>query len=265
MSESAQSGLPLLYKSVEPLDKERHASLGILSSRSSFSFAARASAVPVNIAEFNFALKSFPIVFTSATDPQAIAVMGLQQDQNLFVKPDGSWLPGSYIPLYVRRYPFIFGALQTDNQFALCVDTAAEMVSNDADQPFFHNGELAEAAKRGIENCQSFQAQHAATRKIMDRLASSGLLESREATITLRNGTVRVLGTYVGVNEARLAALSDEQFLQLRRDDLLPVIYLHLASLSNWMRLLDLHVARNMAESTMQPAAETGASLSPQT
>ena len=259
MSEPASSDLPLFYSAVEPLDKERHASLGLASNRSNFSFASKASAVPLNTPEFNFALKNFPIVFTSTTDPQPIAVLGLQREQNLFVNPDGTWQLGAYVPIYVRRYPFIFGALETDDQYALCVDSAADMVSNSPDQPFFKDGELTETAQKGVETCQVFQQQHAATKKVMEKLAASGLLEQREATVNLK-GTTKVLSSYIGVSEERLGTLSDEQFLELRHNDLLPFVYMHLASLSNWMRLLDLHIARNPLP---EAAASNGGTVFP--
>ncbi len=92
----------------------------------------------------------------------------------------------------------------------------------------------------------------------MEKLAASGLLEKREATITTKSGTERVLGSYIGVNEERLADLSDDQFLELRHNDLLPFIYMHLTSISNWMRLLDLHVLRNPPSSMAPSGPESG-------
>lgn len=245
MSEQDQSKFPLFYSAVEPLDKERHAALGFVSSRVNFAFAAHAPAVPLNTAEFNFALKSFPIVFTSTTEPQPIAVLGLQREQNLFAKPDGTWLQGAYLPAYIRRYPFIFASVEARNQFALCIDKAADMVSETPDLPFFENGEMTETARKGAELCQIFQQQHASTQALMTELGATGLLEKQEAKVKLADGAERVLGTYIGVEENRLAALSDEDFLKLRHNGLLPFIYMHLASLSNWIRLLDLHAVRN--------------------
>ncbi|MFP4003783.1 MAG: SapC family protein [Alphaproteobacteria bacterium] len=259
MSEPEPSALPLFYSAVEPLDKQRHASLGLVRERLNFSFAAQASAVPLNAAEFNFALKSYPIVFTSAAEPRPIAILGLQDGQNLFVNPDGSWRQGAYVPLYVRRYPFIFGTVDAENQFAFCVDTASDMVSENADLPFFdENGELSEAGQKGVETCQIFQQQHTSTGRVMEKLGASGLLERREATVAARSGNERVLGSYVGVNEERLGAVSDEQFLEFRHNDLLPYLYMHLSSLSNWMRLFDLHVQRNLSGEQAQADAGSG-------
>lgn len=256
MSESASSDLPPLYSAVEPLDKERHALLGLVRKEIHYGFSAHANAVPLTAPEFNLALKSFPIIFNSETNPYPVAVLGLKRDQNLFVEPDGKWLPGAYVPLFVRRYPFMFGSVGEGDQFAFCIDPNAAMISDTPDLPLFEDGELTEVAQKGVETCQIFQQKYEATQPVMEKLTASGLLEKREATVTLQDGSDRTLGTYVGVDENRLAELSDEQFLELRRNNLLPFIYMHLASLSNWMRLLELHALRNPPEGGTQAESD---------
>jgi len=245
MSQPTINNQPLFYSAAEPLDKTRHASLGLKRAEGGqFKFAAQAYAVPLNAPEFNHALKSYPIIFTSLTDPKAVAALGIERDTNLFVNDDGTWLEGAYIPAYVRRYPFIFAEMSEQDQYALCVDRNSELVSETPDFPFFENGEMSEATRRAMEFCQLFQQQAVISEPILKELGASGLLTEKDLTIKRPDGSDQRIGGYIAVDEQRLATMSDEAFLDLRRKDILPYIYMHLSSLSNWTRLLDLHVRR---------------------
>jgi len=65
--------------------------------------------MPLSLAEFGPASRDYPIVFVSADEGKtfnAVAVLGLQSMQNLFILTDGTWDRRVYLPAYVRRYPF---------------------------------------------------------------------------------------------------------------------------------------------------------------
>ena len=71
-------------------------------------FARAANAMPISHIEFQPACRDYPIVFTSGdgkTGFAPVAVLGLTSGENLFCA-EGHWLPGVYVPAYVRRYPF---------------------------------------------------------------------------------------------------------------------------------------------------------------
>lgn len=232
---------PLFYSKAEPLNKSRHADLGLVRHPHPYAFAARTNAVPVNTAEFNLVQKFYPIVFTPNAPHQAIAVLGISNDQNLFVDDDGAWSTGHYVPAYIRRFPFIFAqSPEEKNQFVLCVEVESELVSAKPDMPFFENGELTDTAKRALEFCKTFHEQALATTPFLEALQELDLLKEQSLTVRGQDGTERKLGTFHAVDEEKLNAFDDEQFLELRRRKVLPLIYLHLASLSNWSRLLNL-------------------------
>lgn len=239
---------PLFYSKAEPLNKSRHAALGLVRRQGPYAFAAGTNAVPINTAEFNLVQKVYPIVFTPNAPHQAIAILGIGNNQNLFVDKEGGWSSDHYIPAYVRRYPFIFAqSPDEENQFVLCVETESELVSTEPDMPFFEDGELTETAKKAMEFCKAFQEQALATRPLLEALQEFALLKEQSLAIKGPDGTGRKLGTFHAVDEEKLNGFEDEQFLELRRRKVLPLIYLHLASLSNWSRLLNLR-ARQVAE-----------------
>src|SRR5688572_9263229 len=76
------------------------------------------TALPLSYTEFGAACRDYPIAFISGGGRQfiAMAVLGLEKDQNLFVTADGAWDTGAYLPAYVRRYPFCMTRVTIDGK-----------------------------------------------------------------------------------------------------------------------------------------------------
>jgi len=62
------------------------------------------------------AARTYPIVFSAAAPTVPFAVVGLRENENLFVDATGNWRDDAYIPAYVRRYPFCL--VETDQSAA---------------------------------------------------------------------------------------------------------------------------------------------------
>jgi len=75
------------------------------------------TALPLSYTEFTVACRDYPIAFIGG-DGQfvAMAVLGMENQQNLFVTPDGGWDAGVYLPAYVRRYPFCMTRVTVDGK-----------------------------------------------------------------------------------------------------------------------------------------------------
>src|SRR3546814_5411689 len=86
------------------------------------SFAAETPFVPLVVGELAAAARCYPIVFAAGDAP--IALLGLERI-NLFVD-GGRWADDSYVPAYVRRYPFGFIATVNPEGFALAIATISE-------------------------------------------------------------------------------------------------------------------------------------------
>ena len=52
-----------------------------------------------------------------------MVILGARAGENLYVKEDGGW-NASYLPAFIRRYPFMFSASEDGKTFTLCVDEA---------------------------------------------------------------------------------------------------------------------------------------------
>jgi hypothetical protein len=230
--------LPLFYGAPRPLDSRRHAGKR-LRATNDLGFARRTNSIPLNGIEFLLAVKHYPIVFTASEPAVPVAVVGLRERENLYIRPDGSWETGAYVPAYVRRYPFIFLEHAGGGQFTLCIDEGSGALSNEEGEPLFEGDAAAPAALRARDFCSAFRAQAIATRAFADAVQAAGLLVENRAQVTLKDGRALGLSGFRVIDEGKFNALPDETILDWRRKGWLPLIYCHLISTSNWANLVD--------------------------
>jgi hypothetical protein len=208
-----------------------------------------AHAVPLTVTEFQLAAVGGPIIFVG-DDKIPIAVMGLNQGENMFVKADGVFEAGVYVPAYIRRYPFVFANDDAASQMVLCIDRAAEFIVEGGDMPFFDpNGEPSEYTKGCINFCNDYEIERQRTMGFVQLLKDLDLFELKTATHTPTNadgtaGEPQTIAEYFGVDEKKLALLTPEKLVELRDNGALAQIYAHLTSLVGWDRLVALAIAR---------------------
>jgi hypothetical protein len=232
--------LPLFYQQPLPLDRVRHAAAR-LREPADLGFAAPANNLPVLIEEFAHAGHTYPIVFTLGDVRTPVALLGLRDGQNLFLRQrDGSWTwaADTYIPAYVRRYPLILMEMQTPGEFTVCIDEAANGATGEL--LFTPEGELSEAGKNAIGFCQAYQNQIVATVEFTKALQTHGLLEQNHAEIKLASGETLNLNGFLTVSPKKLDELPDDVYLEFRRKGWIGLIHLHIASVLNWERLVAL-------------------------
>ena len=91
------TGNVLFYSQPEPLTPELHGKLGVKRMDGPFSFARVGHAIPLTVGEFPLAAVTGPIIFVG-DEKLPIAVMGLNAGENMFVRDNGMFEPGVYIP-----------------------------------------------------------------------------------------------------------------------------------------------------------------------
>jgi hypothetical protein len=196
--------------------------------------------------EFVEACKEFPIVFVRVGEPpkdggkQAIAplaVLGLKQGQNLFVK--GDELIANYVPAYLRRYPFAMARLDpSSDQIAVCYDadwsgfseTEGNALFTEAGEP----SEFLQNAKGFIEN---FENEVERTRLLCEQLMELGLLDDMRFDATLPGGETLAVDGFLAIDEKKLAALPDAKIVELTRNGIMSLIEMHRVSMTNMNRL----------------------------
>jgi hypothetical protein len=247
----AISGNVLFYSQPEPLAPELHGKLGVKRMDGPFKFAKVGHAIPLTVGEFPLAAVTGPIIFVG-DEKLPLSVMGLNSGDNMFVRPDGTFEPGVYVPAYVRRYPFVYAADDANQQMVLCIDRGAEFVVEGPDLPFFENGQPSEYTKGCMEFCNNFELERQRTVSFVQLLKDLDLFETKTATFQPPPGAdgaqppAQKIADYFGVSEDKLNKLPTDKFIELRENGALAQIYAHLLSLVGWDRLIALALARSV-------------------
>lgn len=235
-----QAGLPLFYSAPAALDSKKHGTLG-LNADFGLGFTKNVNAVPVNMIEMPQICHFYPIAFSPDENATPVALLGLRDNENLFIDDKGEWAADSYIPAYIRRYPFIFSEVAGTDQLTLCVDMNAKVVNDKSTQKFFDaEGKPTPLAQNALEFCKSYHAAAQQTLEFSKALYNSGLLVDRSAEINAGNGRRINFSGFRIVDEKKLAEMADEDFMEWRRRGWLPFLYAHLFSGAQWQRLTAL-------------------------
>ena len=240
MATEQQNTLPLFYQEPAALDKTKHGDLS-LKQDIHFSFSNDVNAVPINLIEMPQICHTYPIAFSNDGTGTPVAILGLRDKENLFVSKKGEWVKDTYIPAYVRRYPFIFSENPESDQLTLCIDTKSDLIEKSDKQPFFDKDqEPTQLAKNALEFCKSYHTAAKQTQEFSEALVKSDLLTSRQADIKLADNSKITFSGFSVVDEEKLANMKDKDFLEWRKKGWLPFLYAHLFSGVNWQRLTTL-------------------------
>jgi hypothetical protein len=232
----ADNGLPLFYKDPQPLEPVRHAKAG-LSPKNDFSFSRTTNAVAITVGEFSSTAFNYPIVFSTAAPVVPFAVLGVRDNENLFVSADGKWREDAYVPAYVRRYPFVFSQVPDSDRLVLCVDESAAQFETESSQPFFVDGKPSENLQRALQFTEMFHAQLDETRRFCAWLEENNMLEEKMARYDLTNGESLTMRGFRLLNSEKMNLLTDVQILELHKKGWLALLYFHLQSLQHWQTM----------------------------
>ena len=217
----------LFYKEAIPVSKEQHAVLSIDTTQD-YSFASGVNSVPLTATEFPFAARDYVIVFAGPETPIPAAILGVQQDRNVFVSTEGKW-EGRYIPAFVRRYPFVFSSNEDSSTFTLCVDKEFKGLNEDGRgvKLFSDEGENTPYLDKMLNFLQEYQLQFQRTQAFCQKLKEFELLESMQAHFSLPSGSQQSLTGFQVISRDRLKALDADQLAELAKSDALELAYLH--------------------------------------
>jgi len=245
------TGKMFLFERPELLSREQHGELGLDAAPRPFGFCDKIRAVPLTISEITEAAKNYPVVFMSKEEPLPLAILGFNGDLNLFVDDKGNWEDFAYIPGYLRRYPFaLAGESGGGDRLALVFDAAYEGVSKSAKRKLFENGQMSEFVKQALEFTRTYEGDRRLTDEVMKGLKLFDLIHPQTAQYTPAGETdPKPFAQYFGIDEQKVLALTDEQYLDLRKMNVLPIIYAHITSMANWRNLIARRMRRlNMTE-----------------
>lgn len=231
------AGMPLFYTNPVPLDARRHANLA-LKPAFGLEFTKTVNAVPINMIEMPQICHFYPIAFSPDANATPVALVGLRDNENLFVNGKGEWEPEAYIPAYIRRYPFIFSEIPDSDQLTLCIDLNDTVTEEGGEQKFFDaEGKGTALAQNALEFCKSYHAAAQQTVEFSKMLADSDMLVERRAEVNVIGNRRISFSGFKIIDEQKLAQLDDKTFLEWRQKGYLPFLYAHLFSGAQWQRL----------------------------
>jgi len=229
-----------------PVTKEAHQNKKIKPVRS-FEFASDIHMVSVMMHEFASAATVYPIVFLEDQEAKMfrpMALLGLEPQINLFINKDGTW-NASYIPAIIRRYPFALAKTNVDSQYTICIDEDSEYVNEEEGQPLFNDdGQIAPVMEQVKQYLTGLQQMETVTSQFCSTLKEKYMFTPLNMHVREADSVKRLTGAYA-VHEERLNSLSDEDFLEFRKNNFLPAIYSHLTSLAQINNLVQIQNKRN--------------------
>ena len=201
-------------------------------------------AIYLTVAEFALAQHHYPIAFGWDEDSDEylpLAITALDAKQNLFLDKDGCWATGTYVPAYVRCFPFwtveVTGS-DGERQHLVCVDENG--LESDGEALFDEDSIPTAELKRVDAFVKDLQAARNLTQRFGRTLRELGLLEHFEAqTYPASASPPTRLRSLYRVREHRLKALPGDTLKTLVSSGELAAIYAHLMSLDNFAALLD--------------------------
>ncbi len=228
---------PFGYGEIAPLQKPDRVLLP--ASGSTPDFCRHINALAVSASEFNVAARDYPLVFSSADDGASfapVAVLGIANNQNLFVSESGEWEKGCYVPAFVRRYPFCISKLFVDGEARterlVCVVKA--YVDSQGITLFDGSGE-ATAQWQTIERMlQNYEDDLDATAQMCAMLAKLDLFSQFKFEVMYEHKAMLTVQGMYRIDESKLTALKPASLQALVTKGLMGRVYAHMHSLERF-------------------------------
>jgi len=229
---------------IVPLHHQQHATLKVQDNKD-FSRFKEQHLIPIVVQDFIPLASEFPIVFVKNTETgqfTAVAMMGIKPNINVYCQTP-NW-PAEVIPSSFFNYPLsIVRQKEDDDNCFVCIDSDSAMVSKDQGQALFdEKGEQTDYLKARTEHLLNLAERHEQTNNIMQYFANKKLLTLKSLNLNLGGEEKLALNGLYVIDEKRLEALPDDEFNELRKKGLLPLIYAHLSSMHQIARLAKMHI-----------------------
>jgi putative transposase len=228
-----------MYKNLQLLDKEKHKALKV-SPMSDLFFAKELNSIPVMLNEVANVSQTFPVVFSKGENANLISLISIGSG-NLAVNPEGKWIT-NYLPIALRKYPFAIGSVKDKpEQKLIMIDEDSPLVSKSKGKQLFKkDGEQSELLENAIKFLKQSEQQVQITKKIVEEIEKSGILEDREISVGEGEEKKVLISGFQVVDKDKLNKLSDDILASWVRRGIITFIDSHLKSLDNINLLFNL-------------------------
>ena len=255
MASAPQLDLPLFYNDLVPLSIEVHGAMRL--TPASALFLRTVHAVPLLSEEFVFAQRHYPIVFSAGETPVPLALMALNEGINTFVDEQGVFPPDTYVPAYIRRYPFMLARLRPDtDELSLCYDPTSGAIGDQEDgDPVFEDGKPSPRTQTILTFAEKFEESSQVTAAFVRELIDHKLMIDGEFTVEAADQPQPfVYRGFKMLSEEAVKHLRGDVARRLLQNGALPLIHAQIFSMQRMGEVF----GRQLMQGKM-PVAEFGA------
>ena len=226
-----------MFEHIEPLQKIKHKELKI-SPANNYDFARNLTSVPLSYSEIIMASKYYPIVFSIGESPVPMALLALKEAENTFVNKDGKWTV-PYIPVHIRRYPFILGRTDDKDNYVVCIDIDAPHFSKDQGKLIYtEKGDLSDEISRTMEILKQYQKEMKDTLRIFKPLLDNELLTDKKVSAGAKDKKKDLIRGFRAVDTDKLEQLDNDILGSWVKQGVMGLVYAHLHSMDNFRKLV---------------------------
>lgn len=195
--------------------------------------------------------KEFPILIYRGEGTEQLqlhAILGLQKNENLFLKDTG-WTT-RFVPALLARGPFSIGYSKNENGVPsdpkICLDMDDARVNSTVGEAVFMpmggESQYLQYVKKALQTIES-GAQYNHT--LFTLINEMELLEPVSIQIKLSNVEQVNLNNYYTINQQKLSSLQGDQLRRLSQYGILGSLFFILSSMGNFQRLIELKNAKS--------------------
>lgn len=219
------------------LSKKKHSDVKIKPARTLFDYSG-ISFLPIYGIEVPQLSLNYPLVFASdEEDNYHLAILCSLSDEmpNGWVDHNGKW-SGDYLPAIIRQRPFAM-VPDAEHQLVVGIDEDSELIGDEG-VAIFVEGEPSEGLLQGTEFLTTIYASNQRVRQITLQLKELELIIPWDIEFLNEKEIPSQCEGAFRIDEERLNNLNDEEWLLLKSEDALPLIYGQLLSMGNLKVLL---------------------------
>jgi hypothetical protein len=222
------------------LDSEKHKLLKVIEDKN-YTHAKEKHLLPIAIHEFALAATNFPIVFVKDSQTgqfKSCVLTGIKPQENLFCKNE-QW-HGTYIPECLIHYPFTAVSVdEASDRFVICVDEISPLIDLKDGKALFEGNQASDWLTRRGEAAVAWAQKNVITDVFIKKIVDLKLIQPQSLSIKNNGKPYDLTGCYV-LNEELLNKLNTTQFMALKENGYLSIIYAALLSLNQVRNLIKL-------------------------
>lgn len=221
------------------LDNVAHAGLRIATGHGA-AYGDAVNQIALFLPEYEEAQRDYPILFVRQDDGvlQAVAILGLDRDENLFLEGD-RWAAG-YVPALARRGPFLIGMADGEPVIHVDLDHARVLPdgSGEGEPVFRPHGGQAPVLDRAIDALRAIHIGHETAAAATALFEELGLVEPISLNVELSDRHSYNFEDYLAITQDKIASLDGAALARLNTAGLLQPAIFAASSLSNMNRLI---------------------------